>query len=305
MLDNLPFTNKKFTKDGKPRARVSLLDLETLWFNTGTLCNLQCKKCYIKSSPRNDYLEYLRLEEVYKHLKDIKNLKLNTKLVGFTGGEPFMNPDIIKMLSLSLSYGFNVLLLTNAMRPMMLKSKLMSQLLNRDRLTVRVSIDHYTKDKHERIRGENTWENVILGLKWLTNNNFNVTVASRKENGEADDTARLGFKKLFFNHNINIDAMNTEKLVLFPEMDNRKDVIEISDSCWDILKKSPEETMCSRSRMIVKKKHQKESKVLACTLITEDENFELGNTIQSAKKHVYLNHPFCSQFCVLGNSSCS
>ena len=63
--------------------------------------------------------------------------------------------------------------------------------------------------------------------------------------------------------------------------------------------------MCSSSRMIVKKKGELNTKVLACTLITKDKNFELGTSLMSSKKKVFLKHPFCSQFCVLGNSSCS
>ena len=39
--------------------------------------------------------------------------------IGFTGGEPFMNPDIIDMLGDALERGFQVLLLTNAMQPML------------------------------------------------------------------------------------------------------------------------------------------------------------------------------------------
>ena len=48
-----------------------------------------------------------------------------------------------------------------------------------------------------------------------------------------------------------------------------------------------------------------DTKILPCTLITKDREFELGNDLVSSKKKVFLNHPFCSQFCVLGNSSCS
>ena len=47
------------------------------------------------------------------------------------------------------------------------------------------------------------------------------------------------------------------------------------------------------------------TKILACTLVTKHKDFELGKNLKSADKKVYLNHPFCSQFCVLGNSSCS
>ena len=88
-------------------------------------------------------------------------------------------------------------------------------------------------------------------------------------------------------------------------MNSEESTTEITQECWNILNKNPDSIMCSNSRMIVKRNNEKDTKVLACTLITKDKDFELGKSIISSKKKVFLNHPFCSQFCVLGNSSCS
>ena len=104
---------------------------------------------------------------------------------------------------------------------------------------------------------------------------------------------------------INLDAYDKKALVLFPPMNMKKPSTEITQDCWKILNKKPEDLMCSNSRMIVKKKGEKSTKILACTLITKDKNFELGKTIMKANKNVTLCHPFCSQFCFLGNSSCN
>ncbi|NJO22695.1 MAG: radical SAM protein, partial [Sphingomonadales bacterium] len=85
------FTSEIWTANGKRRASVGLRSLETLWFNTGTLCNITCANCYIESSPRNDRLAYLSLADVTTYLDEIKRDLLPTRLIGFTGGEPFMN----------------------------------------------------------------------------------------------------------------------------------------------------------------------------------------------------------------------
>src|SRR3954454_23011287 len=106
------------TASGEPRARVGLKSLDTLWFNTGTLCNLTCGHCYIESSPRNDRLVYLGAADVAPYLDEIAALRLGTGLMEFTGGEPFMNPHLPEMLELTLQRGFRVLVLTNAMKPM-------------------------------------------------------------------------------------------------------------------------------------------------------------------------------------------
>ena len=117
-LDPGKFRDPLRTASGEPRAQVALKSLDTLWFNTGTLCNLTCGHCYIESSPRNDRLVYLSVADVAQYLDEIAALRLGTGLIGFTGGEPFLNPHLAEILDLTLRSGFRVLVLTNAMKPM-------------------------------------------------------------------------------------------------------------------------------------------------------------------------------------------
>ena len=112
------FKDRAVTATGEPRARVSLGALSTLWFNTGTLCNIECANCYIRSSPRNDALVYLTADEVEAYLDEIELRSLPTREIGFTGGEPFMNRALIAMLMTALERGYACLVLTNAMKPM-------------------------------------------------------------------------------------------------------------------------------------------------------------------------------------------
>ena len=67
-LDPRKFQDPFVTAKGEPRARVALKSLDTLWFNTGTLCNLTCRHCYIESSPKNDRLVYLTAAQVRDHV---------------------------------------------------------------------------------------------------------------------------------------------------------------------------------------------------------------------------------------------
>ncbi len=305
MINNKMFLNKKFTVDNKPRAYIDLDNLETLWFNTGTLCNLSCKGCYIESSPINKSLDYLSFSSIKKYIQEIISKELNTKNIGFTGGEPFMNPEILKILNYVLKLHFKVLVLSNGMRPIELKFKELSELQEKKNLTIRISIDHYTKVKHERIRGKDTWNKLLKNVKWLANNGFNLNFASRMSENDTESITRKNYQKLFNKIKIDINAYDSKKLILFPNMDMTNNATEITQECWKILNKNPKSIMCSNSRMIVKKKNEKKNKVLACTLITKDRDFELGHLLSNSRKRVYLNHKFCSQFCVLGNSSCS
>ncbi|MEO7634960.1 MAG: radical SAM protein [Sphingomicrobium sp.] len=293
------------TATGEARAQVALRGLETLWINTGTLCNLTCKTCYIESSPLNDALVYPTLAEVDAYLDEAENL--GTREIGFTGGEPFMNPDLIAMMRSALERGFEVLVLTNGMRPMRrFEDRL--DVLRADlgaRLTMRISLDHYTPELHESERGAGTWAKAIDGGRWLSDHGFRLAVAGRRLAEEGEAEARAGYAALFAKHSLRIDAGNPAALVLFPEMDETADVPEISEACWDLIGVSPETVMCASSRMVVKRKGAPHPSVVACTLIPYDAGFEFGKTLADAQGPISLNHPHCARFCVLGGASCS
>jgi hypothetical protein len=306
-LDPAKFRDPVTTAKGEVRAQAARRALETLWFNTGTLCNLTCRNCYIESSPRNDRLAYLTRDEVRGYLDEIARENLPTRLIGFTGGEPFMNPDIVAMLDDVLSRGLDALVLTNAMQPM---RKLRPQLLAlREaygaRLRIRVSLDHHSAAVHEAERGRRSWAPTIDGMVWLARNGFAMDMAGRRFSGEPEAELRAGFARLFAELDIPIDADDPVRLMLFPEMDAQHDVPEITTACWSILHKSPDDVMCASARMVVKHKDASAPSVLACTLVPYDRQFELGRTLAEAARPVSLNHPYCASFCVLGGAACS
>lgn len=300
-LDPAKFRDRDVTAKGERRARVALGRLETLWINTGTLCNLACKSCYIESSPVNDALVYPTLGEIEPYLDEAQ--ALGTREIGFTGGEPFMNRDMCPMMRSALGRGFDVLVLTNAMRPM---RRFEAELLalrrqHGDRLTMRVSLDHHSQTVHEAERGAGTWDKGLAGLRWLSDNGFRLAVAGRSLAGESEAGARAGYARLFAAEGLRIEA----GLVLFPEMDAAADVPEITEACWGILGVAPQAMMCASSRMVVKAKGAERPHVVACTLLPYDPQFALGPTLAGAGGAVSLNHPHCARFCVLGGASCS
>ena len=292
------------TADGSTRAFIEAKKIKTLWFNTGTLCNIECKNCYIESSPKNDRLVYITFEEVKLFIDEAIDKNLGTKEIGFTGGEPFMNKDVLKMIEYSLSKNLKVLVLSNAMQPMLNKREDLLKINHQD-LTIRVSIDHYQKEKHEEIRGKNTFNVMMEGLKWLNQNNFNYALATRLLWGEQEDQLRDNFNLFIDKYNLKLDAKSKEQLVTFAEMDEKVDTPEITTACWNLLGKNPDDIMCSSSRMVVKKKTSPKPSVIACTLLPYDDEFDLGQNLTNSLKKIYLNHKHCSKFCVLGGSSCS
>ncbi len=303
------FENPARTADGQPRARVALTAPQTLWFNTGTLCNIECANCYILSSPTNDALVYITEAEVRDYLDQIARRGWPVHEIGFTGGEPFMNPQMIAMARTALERGYKVLILTNAMRPMM-RPRVQDGLralaaAHGARLTLRISVDHWSQEHHDAERGEGAFAKTLKGMRWLRDAGIKMSVAGRTVWEEDEAQAREGYRALFAREGFAIDADDPAQTVLFPEMDESVEVPEITTACWDILGKSPDDVMCASSRMVVKRKGAAKPAVLSCTLLPYDAAFEMGETLEDAERDVALNHPHCAKFCVLGGASCS
>ena len=301
------FADPNFTLDGYARAAVDPRVLETLWINTGSLCNLTCENCYIESSPTNDRLAYISLTEVCQLLEEIESEQMGTQEIGFTGGEPFLNREMLPILEACLARDFRVLVLTNGMNTL-LREKLRLETLHHrfaGRLTLRISLDHYAPDIHALERGPRSWKPAIESLRWLSDAGIPFAVAGRTMWNEDEALMREGFRQLFADEGISLDADCAEQLVLFPEMDESIDVPEITTACWGILDQDPASMMCANSRMVVKHKGDNHLSIQACTLLPYDRRFNLGATLKESWRKVKLNHPHCAKFCVLGGGSCS
>ncbi|MEL6781436.1 MAG: radical SAM protein [Pseudomonadota bacterium] len=309
-LPPLKFANPDTTAKGEARASVHWRGLKTLWLNTGTLCNIECVNCYIESSPKNDRLVYLSLADVTPYLDEIDDMGQGAIEIGVTGGEPFLAPEILDILSACLSRGHHLLVLTNAMRPMM-RPRIQDGLkaLNAaygERLKLRVSLDHHTQALHDAERGAGSFTAALEGLDWLGSAGIKTALAGRMALTDSEADSRAGYLKIASDADLAINPDDPGDLVLFPEMIPGDDPPEITTACWDILSKDPADIMCASQRMVVRRKGEGRATVAACTLLPYDSRFDLGPTLKGATDApVSLNHPWCASFCVLGGGSCS
>ena len=309
ILDPEKFKDPRITSKGEKRAQVFFQKLDTLWFNTGSQCNIECANCYIKSSPTADHFIYLTPEDMAPYLDEIDEMGQGPIEIAFTGGEPYLNPHAIRLSEMALERGHKLLVLTNAMKPMM-RPRVQKGLLDLQsrfpgKMTLRVSLDHFSIQGHDQERGDGSFDIALKGLRWLTENKFDLHIAGRAMFSESESAARTGYAELISLEGWDIDASNPAHVMLFPEMDEQVDVPEITVACWGILDVSPNAMMCANSRMVVRRKGEDRPVVLACTLLWDDEQFETGKTLKDALGPVALNHPHCAKFCVLGGASCS
>src|SRR3954453_24085555 len=155
-----------------PAPRVPLAHLDHLWFQVaGTLCNLMCRHCFISCSPHNHAFGFLDLETGHRVLD--KSVPLGVKEYYFTGGEPFLNRDMVAILELTLRYG-PATVLTNGtvLKPDWLERLGKAEAESRYTLEFRVSLDGFTADQNDPVRGEGTFDRILAGVRLLVDHGF-------------------------------------------------------------------------------------------------------------------------------------
>ncbi len=151
---------------------IELNHLDHLWFQVGgTLCNLTCHHCFISCGPKNNSFGFLSLAEVQRRL--CESVALGVKEYYFTGGEPFLNPELVAILTETLRYG-PATVLTNGT---VLKDEWLVELRDAEAdsaysLEFRVSIDGFTSETNDPIRGEGTFARAMRGVVKLVSFDF-------------------------------------------------------------------------------------------------------------------------------------
>lgn len=162
-------------------------DLDSLWFQvSGTLCNLTCRHCFISCSPHNRSVPMLDLAVVESYLKQAE--KLGVKEYYFTGGEPFLNRQMVDILLRTLDFG-PATILTNAT---VLREEWLERLSAKvDRvpygLEFRVSLDGYDPSTNDPIRGEGVFDRTIQGVGKLLAHGFLPILTVTRSWPENDD----------------------------------------------------------------------------------------------------------------------
>jgi sulfatase maturation enzyme AslB (radical SAM superfamily) len=182
-----------------PRAvaeppRVELRSLDTLWFQvSGTLCNLACGHCFISCSPTNHTHEHLSLARVEETL--VEAVELGVKEYYFTGGEPFLNPEMEAILAATLRVG-PATVLTNGLLLGAARCRRLAALASASEysLDLRISLDGYSAETNDPIRGEGTFERILEGAANVSAAGLNpvLTVTEvHRQNASADGRRRF------------------------------------------------------------------------------------------------------------------
>lgn len=290
------------TGDGDPRGYIEPDELKELWFNTGTLCNLSCKFCFEGASPSSNRLEQVDLDDIKPYIDEA--VELGIEKFSFTGGEPFVNRDFVAIIRYALEFR-PCLVLTNATEPLINKIDQIAPLVSsKNQLSFRVSLDSPIDKEHDSNRGEGHFEMALQTLKKLYDIGFKISVARLAKKGERKLDVDNMYKELLTSFGLPAET----NIISFPDLlspCSHPDVSQITENCMTTYKTEDERKsfMCNYSKMVVKKAGG--MGVYACTLVDDDDGYDLGSSLSDAmKQRVMLRHHRCFT-CFSSGTSCS
>lgn len=276
--------------------------LEELWFHTGTACNLACPFCLEGAQPGDRRLERITYDDARPYIDAA--LRLGAERFAFTGGEPFVVKDIVRILDYALGHR-PCLVLTNGTEPLLKRIDQVRALAERPNpLSFRVSIDHPNRERHDAARGDGNFERAWEALSVLNGLGFEVSIARQAAVGEDSNQIESDYRALFEARGLASDT----RIVSFPDFGRPGDsmaVPTISEDCMQRYHTAESRAgfMCAYTKMIVKQDGR--MRIYACTLVDDDPSYDMGDDLASSlERRVMLHHHRCYS-CFAQGASCS
>ena len=269
---------------------VPSVSLDTLWFQVaGTLCNLKCTHCFISCSPTNHNHEMLTLAQVRERLREA--VPLGVREYYFTGGEPFMNPEMLPILQETLRQG-PASVLTNGLLLTAERCERLKALSDGSEysLDIRISIDGYTAEVNDPIRGAGTFTKILEGIRNLAHAALNPVVTVTEACGEA---ASAEGRATFLNwmRSIGLPRPRLKILSLF-RIGAEEQRLRAYES-WETLKgrhltrEEAENLQCSSCRMVTSKG------VYVCPILIEEPRARMGEGLSETLRPFELAYSSC------------
>lgn len=266
--------------------------VETLWFQVaGTLCNLMCGHCLVSANPTNKTHLMMTLEEVKRHLKEAD--ELGVREYYFTGGEPFMNRDMLPILEETLKYGPANVLTNGTFIDERLATRLRHLYNNSPySLELRISLDGTTEESNDPIRGAGTFKRILRGIQNLAGVGINPVVTVTEAAPELEKEGKKGREKFFeLIQSLGIKQPRMKILSLFHigEEESRSCGYKKNETLKG-MHLTPDELMklqCTTSRIIT---HEG---AWVCPILVNDPGARMGDTLKDALRPFLLDRGAC------------
>ncbi len=267
-----------------------LASLDELWFQvSGTLCNLKCEHCFISCNPTNDSFGYLSYDHVMHMLEE--SVELGVKEYYFTGGEPFLNRELVPMVEQVLQVG-PVTILTNGT---VLKTDWMKRLQTAEQnsrysLEFRVSIDGPTPEMNDPIRGERTFERAMKGVAMLCEFDFLPIITMTRTWDESREEEILdSFRGVLKENGYARPRLKVlPRLKLGEEADRTEGYGQFERITSEMMEGfDVSQLLCNHSRVVT------DRGIYVCPILIESESARLGETLRDAQADFPLLEGAC------------
>ena len=269
---------------------VELKSLDELWFQvSGTLCNLECTHCFISCSPHNDSFGYLSLETVEGMLEE--SVAWGVREYYFTGGEPFLNREMVPILIRTLEYG-PATVLTNGtvLKPEWLERLRTAENESLFSLEFRVSIDGPTPETNDPIRGPRTFERAMQGVGLLVEYGFlPIITMTRTWDLSEDDAILARFRSVLAEQGYTRARLKVLPRLQIGAEEKRTTGYGLYDRITPEMMEEFDETqlICNHSRVVTDKG------VYVCPILLDSPEARVGSTLHEAAVSYPLKHGAC------------
>ncbi len=289
MSETCPTTARESAGAPVP-PRVELRSLDTLWLQVGgTVCNLACTHCFVSCSPTNHTHELMPLAQVLPYLEEAA--ALGVKEYYFTGGEPFLNPEMEAILEATLRYG-PATVLTNGLLIDRHRARRLRRLADAAdySLDLRVSLDGYDAASNDPIRGEGTFQRILAGVSHLVEAGVDPVITVTEV---YDENASAEGKRKFFDL-LSSQGVEKPRLKILPvfhigaeaerggayESWQRLAEGDAPEGGWEHLQ-------CSSCRMVT------DQGVWVCPILVNEPGGKMGEALADTLGSYPLDHPAC------------
>lgn len=270
--------------------RVELKSLDELWFQvSGTLCNLECTHCFISCNPQNDTFGYLSLETVEQMLDE--SLQWGVREYYFTGGEPFLNREMVPILERTLRFG-PATVLTNGtvLKPDWIARLRAAEDASLYSLEFRVSIDGPSPESNDPIRGAGTFARAMQGVALLAEHGFlPIITMTRIWDESEDDVVLAKFRDVLVAHGCDRPRLKVLPRLLIGAEEQRSGGYGPHDRVTSEMMAGydEEQLICSHSRVVT------DRGIAVCPILLDSPDALLGDTLQEANGAYPLQHRAC------------